>query len=206
MVYVGFDVKRWEDGIEGIEETRKYLRRKIGAVLRGEEIDPSEPPPLEVSCTHFSGVSQFLSRGVYPVAHERLVTVRPKPRVHFRRDFVPRSTKQTQARPAVPLEHVLKHIEHILPQHFPVIQPSLFGCSRVLGNTLAETVRTCFGVRVDFGSGAWRFGKYNRGSGEREGQEEHVCGDADGEDGDHEGGEGRRVECEFEPCRGQRQV
>ena len=70
MVYVGFDVKRWEDGIEGIEKTRKYFRRKIGAVLRGEEINPSEPPPLEVSCTHFSGVSPFLSRGAYPIAHE----------------------------------------------------------------------------------------------------------------------------------------
>ena len=53
---VAFGVKRWEGGAEGIEETRKYVRRKIGAVLRGEEIDPSEPPPLEVSCTHFSGV------------------------------------------------------------------------------------------------------------------------------------------------------
>ena len=57
LVRVGFCVKRWEDGAEGIEETRKYVRRKIGKVLRGEEIDPSEPPPLEVSCTHFSGVS-----------------------------------------------------------------------------------------------------------------------------------------------------
>ena len=55
---MAFGVKRWEDGAEGIEETRKYIRRKIGAVLRGEEIDPSEPPPLEVSCTHFSGVSR----------------------------------------------------------------------------------------------------------------------------------------------------
>ena len=54
---VAFSVNRWEGGAEGIEGTRKYIRRKIGAVLRGEEIDPSEPPPLEVSCTHFSGVS-----------------------------------------------------------------------------------------------------------------------------------------------------
>jgi len=57
IVRVGFGVKRWEDGAKGIEGTRKYVRRKIGAVLRGEEIDPSVPPPLEVSCTHFSGVS-----------------------------------------------------------------------------------------------------------------------------------------------------
>jgi len=61
---VGFGVKRWEDGAEGIEETRKYARRKIGAVLRGEEIDPSEPPLLEVSCTHFSDVSLSFHLGV----------------------------------------------------------------------------------------------------------------------------------------------
>ena len=60
MVHVGFGVKRWEDGADGIEETKKYVRRKIGAVLRGEDIDPSEPPPLEVSCTHFSGVGLVL--------------------------------------------------------------------------------------------------------------------------------------------------
>ena len=48
VVRVAFCVKRWEDGAEGIEETRKYVRRKIGAVLRGEQIEPSEPPPLEV--------------------------------------------------------------------------------------------------------------------------------------------------------------
>ena len=58
VVRVAFGVKRWEDSAEGIEETRKYARRKIGAVLH-EEIDPSEPPPLEVSCTHFSGVWLF---------------------------------------------------------------------------------------------------------------------------------------------------
>lgn len=59
-VSVAFGVKRWEDGAEGIEGAKKYVRRKIGAVLRGEEIDPSEPPPLEVSCTHFSGVGLVL--------------------------------------------------------------------------------------------------------------------------------------------------
>jgi hypothetical protein len=59
MVRAAFCVKRWEDGAEGIEQTRKYIKRKIGMVLRGEEIDPSEPPPLEVSSTHFSGVSQL---------------------------------------------------------------------------------------------------------------------------------------------------
>lgn len=52
----GFCVKRWEDSTDEIEETKKYVRWKIGAVLRGEEIDPSKPPPLKVSCMHFSGV------------------------------------------------------------------------------------------------------------------------------------------------------
>lgn len=153
MVCVGFGVERWEDGIEGIEETRKYFRRKIGAVLRGEDIDPSEPPPLEVSCTHFSGVSSFLSCGVSSIAHERPVTVRSKPCVQLGRNFVSRSTKQTQARPAIPAEHVFEHIECILPHDFPIIQSSLSRCSSVLGDTLAETVRTCFGVWVDLGSG-----------------------------------------------------
>ena len=56
MVRVGFSAKRWENGADGIDETKKYVKRKLGAVLRGEEIDSSEPPPLEVSCTHFSSV------------------------------------------------------------------------------------------------------------------------------------------------------
>ena len=51
-------MKQWEDGAEGIEWTRKYVRRKTGAGSQGEEIaDPLEPPPLKVSCTHSSGVS-----------------------------------------------------------------------------------------------------------------------------------------------------
>jgi len=73
---VAFDVRRWEGGVEGIEGTRKYVRRKIGAVLRGEEIDPSEPPPLEVSCTHFSGVGCFLT-GVIPSLTEGLPQSNP---------------------------------------------------------------------------------------------------------------------------------
>lgn len=93
IVRVGFDVKRWEDGSEGIEETRRFVRRKIGAVLRGGEIDPSEPPPLEVSCTHFSGVSLSLCLDVRSIVHERFFIVKSKPHVRVGRHFVSRSAK-----------------------------------------------------------------------------------------------------------------
>ena len=161
LVHVGFCVKRWEDGAEGIKGIRKYVRRKIGAVLRGEEIDPSEPPPLEVSCTHFSGVGLFFLLGAYTIAHEGLAIVRSNPHIRLGRHLLSRSTKQAKARPAIALEGVSKHTERIPPQGLPIIQPGLSRCARILGDTTSRTVRTYFGVRADFGSGAWGFGKYN---------------------------------------------
>jgi len=129
----------------------------------------------------------------------RLAIVRPNHHVRFGRHLVSRSTKQAKACPTIALEDVSEHTEWIPPHDLPIIQPGRSRCARILGDTISGTVRTCFGVWVDFGSGAWGFGKYNRGSGERKGQEDHVCGDAEGEDGGHAGGEGWRVECEFEP-------
>ena len=165
--------------------------------LRGE-IDASKPPPLEVSCAHFSGVSPCLSRGVYPIAHERLVAVTSQPRVHFRRNFVSRSTEKTQARLATPLEHVFEHIEHTYHTPFPLCHPA--SLDALVFWEIPSQKRPIHVLVSRLSLGAEHRGlrsiieeaeiaKVNMST----------YGDADGGHGDREGGEGRGVECECEP-------
>ena len=134
-----------------------------------------------------------------PPLTREFTPVRSNPHIRLGRDHVSCSAKQAKARPAIALDGVSEYTERIPPRDFPIVQPGFSRCARVLGDTISGPVRTRLGVWVDFGSGAWGFGGYNRGSGERQGQEDHVCGDAEGEDGGHAGGERWRMEREFEP-------
>jgi len=74
-----------------------------------------------------------------------------------------------------------------LPRHhtvFPLYNPASLD-ALVFWEVPSQERSGRFGVWIDFGSGAWGFGRNNRGSGEHQDQEEHVCGNAKGEDGDH---------------------
>ncbi|KAI0800868.1 ER-golgi trafficking TRAPP I complex 85 kDa subunit-domain-containing protein [Fomes fomentarius] len=43
----------WSAGT-GATETREFVSRKLAAVLKGEQVDASEPPPIELHCTHLA--------------------------------------------------------------------------------------------------------------------------------------------------------
>ncbi|KAI0715153.1 ER-golgi trafficking TRAPP I complex 85 kDa subunit-domain-containing protein [Earliella scabrosa] len=43
----------WRGGA-GATETREFVARKVQAVLKGDQVDASEPPPLDLSCTHLA--------------------------------------------------------------------------------------------------------------------------------------------------------
>lgn len=42
----------------GATETTEFVLRKIETVLQGGQVNPSEPPPIELSCTHLAEVSR----------------------------------------------------------------------------------------------------------------------------------------------------
>ena len=63
---------------------------------------------------------------------------------------------------------------------FPLYNPAL-------GDAFSAAIQTRSCGWADIGDGAWVFWKHDRRSGERQGQEEHVCGDTDEEVVGHAG-------------------
>ena len=51
-----FGATPWRDGT-GATETTEFVARKIEAVLKGDQVDPSEPSPIDLTCTHLAPVS-----------------------------------------------------------------------------------------------------------------------------------------------------
>lgn len=56
-----FGVSRWEESNDGPQNTRDYVRQKLGAIMQGQELDLSNPPPLDLLCRHFSQVRDIKS-------------------------------------------------------------------------------------------------------------------------------------------------
>ncbi|KII93831.1 hypothetical protein PLICRDRAFT_36073 [Plicaturopsis crispa FD-325 SS-3] len=48
-----FGANRWNGG-SGADQTLEFVTRKLGDVLYGNVVDPLEPPPIELLCTHTS--------------------------------------------------------------------------------------------------------------------------------------------------------
>ena len=43
----------WQEG-KGASETKEFVADKLQAVLKGEQADESEPPPIDLTCTHLA--------------------------------------------------------------------------------------------------------------------------------------------------------
>ncbi|KAI0361180.1 hypothetical protein OH77DRAFT_1417397 [Trametes cingulata] len=56
---VSLGARPWTGGA-GATETREFVTRKIRAVLQEDPVDPSEPPPLDLSCTHVAPDSDIV--------------------------------------------------------------------------------------------------------------------------------------------------
>lgn len=49
----------WHDGV-GSQETLDFLSEQLGSVLRGEDVKSSDPPSIDLLCTHISKVNLVL--------------------------------------------------------------------------------------------------------------------------------------------------
>jgi hypothetical protein len=43
----------------GSDETRAFVSTKLGGLLKGENIDLTSPPPIDLVCSHISKVDIF---------------------------------------------------------------------------------------------------------------------------------------------------
>ncbi|KAL7285211.1 hypothetical protein ACG7TL_000304 [Trametes sanguinea] len=59
LANVTLGVSRWDSGTDP-SEAREFVARKLKAVLQEETIDPSEPPPIELACTHMASGSDIV--------------------------------------------------------------------------------------------------------------------------------------------------
>ncbi|KAI0639808.1 ER-golgi trafficking TRAPP I complex 85 kDa subunit-domain-containing protein [Trametes polyzona] len=59
----------WSSG-KGASETREFVNRKLKAVLQEDPVDPSEPPALDLTCTHVAPVrrnASYLDTNIVPL-------------------------------------------------------------------------------------------------------------------------------------------
>lgn len=53
-----FGASRWMEG-SGSDETRAFVSTKLSSLLKGENIDLTSPPPIDLVCSHISKVNAF---------------------------------------------------------------------------------------------------------------------------------------------------
>ncbi|KAI0686194.1 ER-golgi trafficking TRAPP I complex 85 kDa subunit-domain-containing protein [Earliella scabrosa] len=58
----------WRGGA-GATETRAFVARKVQAVLKGDQVDASEPPPLDLICTHLAQGANIVLRRTPATRH-----------------------------------------------------------------------------------------------------------------------------------------
>lgn len=56
-----FGASRWNAG-SGTEKTLEFVSRKLSDVLQGKTAEISDPPPIDLLCSHISDVSEVESQ------------------------------------------------------------------------------------------------------------------------------------------------